>query len=61
MEPKSRDIIELEEALRKDIRAMLEEDCPDLDDTQLEKLEKRIMNRAAMQMCQRTEDPLSKS
>jgi len=53
---RSKDVINIEEALRKDLNATLKEGLAGLETEKLEKLEKSIMSRASMQMCQRTID-----
>lgn len=59
MKPKSEAIIKLEQSLRKDLRAMLREELADVSDKKLDKIEKRIINRACMHMCQRSDEPMA--
>lgn len=55
MEPKTKEILELEDALRSDLKAILKDQLKDVEEKELEKLENRIMNQASMVMCQRRE------
>ncbi len=57
MKPTAREILELEEALREDLRATLQENVPELSGVALDKLENNVMSRASMVMCQRSADP----
>jgi hypothetical protein len=55
MKPKSEEILELEDALRSDLRGILKDELKDVEEKELEELENRIMNQASMHMCQRRE------